>query len=369
MILWRLLNVALGHSRRRLALTCVTAITAGLVAGGVVYLVNDAAFRSEELVRSLGTPAARSITLRAKDDASDRLLPSVAVQSLAQLDGVERAVAFSKVRSATVAGFDDAKVSVGFLSVVALRGGDPFRLVSGQEPNEGEVIASESAASQLRLTHSVGAVRVGRDELPLVGIYDPSNLGGITQLIDGAVITPSTPEADGYFSLVMIARQPSDVAVVVESSRLLLADLGPANFTIDFDQSASSVEALVAKAGNSNVRSTALGIVVVGAFIEMVIAFLNALLQRREIARRRALGYTRGQVLGALMLEGTFISCVGSLVGVASAAIILVATGETVLVGQMLSTAAFVTLIGAAATLPGGALGAYQDPAQILRVP
>lgn len=370
MILLRLVAVAVDHARRRWPLALVAAATASLAAGGVVYLIGDSAFRNEALVRSLRSPTVRSITIRANGDKPELLLPGAAVRNLAQLSGVERAVAFSKVRSATVVGFGDSDVSVGYFAMVTLRGDDPFQLLGGRSPRAEEVVASRSAAAQLRLTQpSAGAVRVGDEILPVVGSYDASGLGGITELLDHSVFTPAPADAAAYFSLVLLVREPSDVPVVVEAARLLLGPQGVESYTVDFDDRGAATEALVAQAGNSSVRSTAVGIVLVCALIEMIVAFLNALLQRREIARRRALGYSRGQVLGTLLLEGTIVAALGGLGGMAAAMAILSGRGQPVQLGQPLATVAFVTLIAAVSTLPGGALGAFQDPAQILRVP
>lgn len=370
MILFRLLTTSVDHARRRWPLSLAAALSAALVAGGVVYLVGDSASRNENLVRSLRSPDARSIVFRAKAESPDLLLPGPALHALAELDGVELAVAFSKVTSATVAGFDDTDVAVGFFSAVSLRGGDPFRLTSGRQPQVGEVVASEFAMKELRLTNStVGAVQIGNETLPIVGSYDPLNRGKITELLERSVLTPANADSAGFFTLAMIVRQPADVPAVVEAGRVLLGQQGPGSFTVEYDESAAGVEELVANAGNSSVRSTALGIVLVGALIEMVIAFLNALLQRREIARRRALGYTRGQVLGTLLLEGTMLSAVGAFGGACVAALVLVNGGGSVDLNQSLSSVALITLIGAVATVPAGALGAFQDPAQILRVP
>ncbi len=370
MILFRLLAAAADHIRRRWPLALVAATAAALAAGGVVFLVGDSVSRNEDLVRSLRSPMVRTITFRAEDDTAEPLLPGVAVNDLAQLDGVEHAVAFSKVRSASVAGFEDPSVSVGFFTAVALRGGSPYQLVSGREPGPGEVIVSRFAAEQLRLTQTAaGAIQVGGEVVAVVGSYESSNLGGITDLLDRSVVAPASATSGGFFSLVVVVREPADVATVVDSARLLLARHSTATYTVDFDENAIAVEALVARTGNSNVQSTALGIVLVGALVEMLVAFLNALLQRREIARRRALGYTRGQVLGTLVIEGTLLSIAGGLVGMAVALAALVANGEAVQLGQSLSTVALITVIGAVATVPGGALGAFQDPARILRVP
>ena len=197
------------------------------------------------------------------------------------------------------------------------------------------------------------------------------DLGAITDLLDTSVLSPQTNYDAGYFLAVIIVRQPSDVTVVVDATARLLNQFGNDHYTIQYDERAATVEQLVSKAGRSGVRSTAIAILAISALIEAAIAFLNATLQRREIARRRALGFTRAMVFGTLMIEGGLIATVGAAIGATVATLTLSLTTQpnNTDLSQPLATGALIALIALAATIPGGALAAYQDPARILRVP
>lgn len=367
----RLIAVALGHARRRIVLSLASFLIAALAAGAVVYLIGDSTQRSNQLLDSLNSPDIRSITLRANSDNLDEdLLPASTVRNIAMLPGVERALGLSKVQSATTANVADDNVSVGYFVGTPLNGETPFQLVSGRVAQPGEAIASESAADQLQLNvPTASQVRVRDALVPVVGTFTAPDLGAITNLLNTSVFSPAAIDVNGYFVLVLIVRQPSDVVAVVEAARILLTEFGVNRYTSEYDPRAAEVESLVAEAGRSRARSTALAIVALAGLIEAAVAFMNAVLQRREIARRRALGFTRGMVLGALVFEGAVLSGVGAAVGSLTAAIVLAGNEQGLVFAQPIATAGLVGLIGIIAAMPGGALGAFQDPARILRVP
>ena len=367
----RLVAVALGHARRRLVLSLAAILVAGVAAGAVVYLIGDSTQRSNNLLSALNSPDVRSVTIRASSDNREQdLLPARTVRNIAMLPGVERALGLSKVRSATTPTVNDNNVAVGYFVGTTLHGNPPYQLTSGQSPKFGEAIASEAAAQRLRLnTPTAGQTRVEGDLIPIVGTYDAPDLGTITELLNTSVLSPAEDNPAGYYLLVLIVQHPADVLTVVNATGLLLREFGTTRYTVEYDDRAAAVESLVSAAGRSGVRSTAIAIVGVGALIEAAVAFINAVLQRREIARRRALGFTRTMVFSTLVIEGGVLSGIGAAVGSLTATLILTRNNAGFNLTQPLATASFVAFIGILATLPGGALAALQDPARILRVP
>ena len=371
MTITRLVVVALGHARRRPALSVVALVIAALANGSVVYLIGDTTQRNNNLLASLRTAKVRSVIVRAKQDRTPTdLLPASALRNLAALPAVERAVALSKVKSATVAGVQENQVAVGFFSGYPLKGGDPYRLVGGRPPQMGEAIVSLAAAERLRLNvPTASELRLDQDIIPTVGTYETPDLGAITDLLNVSTYTAAPSDSASYFALVMVVSEPADVRVTVEAVRKLLAQFGSDRYTVEYEASAADVQAVVANAGRSAVRSTALAIVLVAALMETAVAFVNALLQRREIARRRALGFGRSHVLAALIIEGTVLSAVGASVGAFVALALFAARSQVLAWSQPLASIGFITFVGVVAAIPAGALAAYQDPARILRVP
>ena len=371
MTLFRLVAIAFGHARRRLVLSIAAALVAAVAAGGVVYLIGDSTRRSDELLMTLNSPGVRSITVRANSDATDaELLPSRLVGDIAGLPAVDRAVGLSRVQSATTAGVRDAQVSVGYFVAATLKGEPPYELTGGRLPIVGEAITSASAAVRLRLTvPTASETRVDDERVPIVGTFDAPGLGAITDLLDASLLSPAPPDVSGYFVVVLIVHAPADVTPVIDATAELLGEFGSNRYTVEYDARAAEIETLVAASGRSGARSTAIAIMAIGALVEAAVAFVNAVLQRREIARRRALGFTRSMVFGALVIESAVLTGIGASAGAFAAAVVLSTEHVGINLAQPLAAAGFVSLIGVLAALPGGALAAFQDPARILRVP
>ena len=369
----RLVALAIGHARRRLILSFAAGLIAALAAGGVVYLIGDSVHRSNELLTTLNSPDVRSVTIRANSDQTDQdLLPARTVDHIATLPGVERAIALSRVASATTSAVNDPTVTVGYFTGTALTGDPPYQLTAGRQPLPGEAIVSTSAATRLRLdTPTASQINVDNTPIATVGTYTAPDLGQITELLNTSVFTPDTATPTGYFLTVIIVRQPSDVTAVVDATAQLLDEFGTDHYTVEYDDRAAAIEQLVSASGRSGARSTAIAILAISALVEAAIAFINAILQRREIARRRALGFTRTMVFSTLIIETGLTAAIGAAIGTTAATVALNLTTTTNNIGitQPLATATLITLIALAATIPAGALAAHQDPARILRVP
>jgi len=341
-----------------------------IAAGGVVFLIGDTTAQSDELLRSLSSPNARSITLRATsaDHPSD-LLPASAVSDIVALPGVESAVVLSKVQSATTI-FRDPTVSVGFFEYSTAKGPDPFSVVGGRDAVRGEAITSPVAAHRLRLVEPSAGVALAQDRtVAIVGSFEARQFGAIYDLIHESVITPAPASSTGAFILVLLVKAPADVRAVVTASTQLLTAFGTDRVTIEYDQRAAEVERLVARSGRSGTHTIAVAILLLAALVEAAIAFINAILQRRDIARRRALGYSRSMEFGSLIVEGAALTGSGAAVGAFAAVAALHVQRGIDVGGLATATAILVTLIGVVATMPGGLLAAVQDPARILRVP
>jgi ABC-type antimicrobial peptide transport system permease subunit len=93
------------------------------------------------------------------------------------------------------------------------------------------------------------------------------------------------------------------------------------------------------------------------------------LLQRRENARRRALGFTRTEIVALGIIETALLSTIGATVGISAASARLYRFGTITKPAQVFATFGFLTLLAMLAAIPGSANAALQDPARILRVP
>ena len=364
----RLLAVTVSHARRRLLMSAVTVAVAAIAAGAILALSAAAVSRADRLLEELARPEALGITFQATgDNASGRLLPADSVAHIARLSGVRQAIAFSSVQSATTAHVADADVAVGYLEFTTLKGDDPLKLIQGRTPHTGEAIASDSAAGALRM-EGTGVALVGGQPVPIVGVFTPQVNGPVADTINTALLSPAG-EAEGFRTLLVVVDSPADVERVVSAGVRLLAPLGVDDFAVSYDKRSADNEAIISAANANGLRSTSLLIVLAATAMQMLTALLNVVTQRRENARRRALGYTRIAVYAVTSGEVTVLSLLGGAVGVTTVAALATVTEWSISMGTALDVVVLVTACGLLSAVPGALLAVVQDPARILRVP
>ena len=369
MIVTRILGVALGHARRRPGLSTASVLISLVGAGALTYIVGDTAARTTQLLQQLRTPTARSILIRTRTSQPPVLFDPLATTNLAQLPGVEYAVGLSPVTSATNAAIPGTQATIGFFELTVLAGDAPFEINAGRPPGQREAVISEPGAQRINATVPLAsAIDVADTAYPIVGTYATPDHGQISQLLATSAITLATADPPGYSLIALTVRQPADLAAVTRTLPVLFSDLLPTDYTAEFDNRLNDVEATIADSGRQGTRSTALALTGLGGIIEAIVTAVNALTQRREIARRRALGATRSMILGTLVSEGAILGTVGAITGSTIALDTRYPTAP-VGVGLPVAAAVFVAAIAAIAAIPGAYFGAYQDPATVLRVP
>ncbi len=369
MTLSRLAGLAALQMRRRWPTAILAVAIAALVAGMTVHVIGAAASRNAELAESLRTPDVRSIIVRSTK-GDDIGLDGTVVRAIAQLPGVANAVAFSKVSSATTAVVPDRDVTVGYFEVATLRGDTPFILQRGRQPEPGEGMVSARAGEALRLVEpGLGTFEVDGATWPVVGQFTAGGLGEISELLERSIVSPGDTTAPNFFSMVLVVNEPADVPAVAAAVGRLLAPFGPDYYSIAYDERVAEVQTRVTASGNDSARATAAVLVGAGAAILGALSVLGALLQRRDLARRRALGFRRRDVMLLTVLHAGLTGALGSALGVVVGAALLGPRGSSLPPSQYAATALFGLVITSGAAVPGALAGAVQDPARILRVP
>lgn len=367
-----LLGVAVHHAVRRKAMSLV-AIGISLVASAaVVTLIGEATGRADDLLHTLQDARARSVVVRASDP--EHAVSLSAARAVASMPGVAVAVAVTRAESVTTAALHDPNVSVGYLGLVELKGDSPMRLTGGRTPGPGEVMLSDRAARTLRMNSPLTAgITATSGELPVVGTFSPIGGGAMSDLLDTVAVGPDRG-AKSAVSIVMLARGPADIAVIVAAVDQLIPDRK--GLSVEYEERAGEIAQTVARAGAGGAASVAGGIVLAGTAIQFATALLSALLQRRDHARRRALGFSRREILTISAIEAGILGAVGATLGTALAATWLLSRHtlsqlalQQLLTRQVLATIGLMIALSVLASVPGGVLAAYRDPARILRVP
>lgn len=362
----RLLWLAFGHISRRKAVSITAFTLSGLMAAAVITITGDAATDANALLQTLRDPEARSVVLRSSNPTNP--VSRGTAQMLASLPGVEIAIALATAESVTAPGLHDPSASIGLVHVETLAGSIPVRVLEGRAPLSHEVIVSWRAASALRMSQPLATgVLTNSGVLPVVGLFTVDDRGPVSDLLSYAAIGVGGELSEGFSTVAILVREPADVRTVVDAANLLIADRQ--DVSIDYEPRAAAIEETIGEAGRRNTASLALSLVIVGALIQIASALLNSVLQRRENARRRALGFTRGEIVALGMIEAGLLSAIGASVGSALATARLVRDHAVIQPGQLVATVGFLTILAILAAVPGGANAAMQDPARILRVP
>jgi len=285
------------------------------------------------------------------------------------------------VSTATTSAVPDRDVTVGFFEVVTLRGASPFLVVDeGRVPSTGEAMVSLPAATALRLVDpGLGAFESEGRVWPTVGQFRAEGLGEISNLLGRSVVTIGDPQAQRFFSVVLVVNEPADVPAVAAAIGRLFSPFGPDYYSIDYDERVAEVQTLVTASGNDGARATAVALVAAATMagpaatrataIVAALSVLSALLQRRDHARRRALGFRRRDVVVLSILHSGVLGALGISIGVAIGAVLLGPRSGSLPPSQYVATAVFGAVITTVAAIPGALASAVQDPARILRVP
>jgi hypothetical protein len=340
-------------------------VLSGVAAAAIISLTGDSANQASALLRSLRDPKSRSLVIRSSSQTKP--IAGAIARSLATLPGVDRAVAFPTVTAVTARSLHDPNASAGLISLDVLRGEPPMQLTAGRLPDANEVAVSPGAIRALRITSPLATGIARNDqEMPIVGTFTVGDFGSISDLLANAIVGSSTSTND-YAVVALLAREPADVATIVAAANQLLPDRS--GLTVDYEPRAAELQRTVASAGRRNLAALALGIVLVAAIVQLASSLLNAILGRRENARRRALGFTRTEIIFLGAIEGSLLSVFGATVGAMAAWGRLAKLGAPVESSQVAATIGLLAILAALAALPGGAAAALQDPARILRVP
>jgi hypothetical protein len=360
----RLLDLAASHAWRRKVLSLVAVMIPAIMAAGIVAIVGDSAGRSQRLLETLRDPVSRSITLTATKDVP---IPAPISRELASMPGVEQAAALPPVVSVTATALFDPNVSVGYGELTVLSGLSPLHLTSGRQPQSGEAVASSNAIELLRMTQPLAAsVDVNGDQVPIVGTFTADAAGAVADLARRSIIASARPNTD-FRIVAIVAREPADVTIIVAAANLLLPD--HTKFALNYEPRAANLQKSIAQSGANNLISLTRLIVLIGASVQLASSMLNAILQRRENARRRALGFTRSEIVAITAIEAAVLTLIGATLGATAGVAWLHAQRNPTNFAQAAATVGLLALVGLAAAGPGGATAAFQDPARILRVP
>lgn len=170
--------------------------------------------------------------------------------------------------------------------------------------------------------------------------------------------------------LVAIAADASQVEAVRGTVQGVIDVHDPQSITLETSERLAQLRGLIdAQLGGAS-RALVLGIFALTAVLVAAILYALVMMRRKDFGRRRALGASRGLIVGLVLVQVGVLAVVGAVVGAVGSFVALAAGGDPqpppdyfLAIGVLAACTAVV-----AAVLPAAA-AAVRDPARELRVP
>jgi putative ABC transport system permease protein len=317
-------------------------------------------------IDSAGT---RSVVVRADPGSG---LTTAILEQLAVVDSVDEAVGLgpvTDVRNAQFEGGTPVPVRMLYGDLDELIGGDGWVALPGT------ALASERAAAELGLVDGVGGI-VAADGAGFT-VSRPFDVPEHLRFLEPLVVVPTgqpaeagSGDADPLAVLVVLADEPHHVAAVADVVFGLLAGIDPGSVTVETSQQLADIRAAISGELGAHGRATVLGILAISALLVAANLLGLVVMRRKDFGRRRALGATKGLIVGLLVTQVGLLSLIGAVLG--SVGTVATLTGT----GQPLPDLEFIAAVGVAGILTAGVaallpatIAARRDPLHELRVP
>lgn len=334
-----------------LAMTAATLLTMGRLATAERAIV--------EGVDAVGTRLISVIVLDTHPGAA-----AARVETLAGLPSVEWALGLGPAVDTRV-GATGARATVAARTLVT-RLPPVVQITEGRAPRVGEAMVSPSAQRSLRLLEPAGSVRLGRRTMPVVGQYSAH---GVLEDLDRLALVRTAETAPRATLIYVLAARAGDVETLAGQIPTVLG-IDRADLTITTSDALLQVHDVLSGTMGAYTRQLTTGILGLGLLLVLLTVSLALATRRADMARHRALGASRDDLLVLVLLTTVTPAAVGALLGLGLGSGVLVATGAPVPSAAFLAAVVVLVVVSAAVAAVPPALGAaLRDPVTILRVP
>ncbi|MEN8040687.1 MAG: FtsX-like permease family protein [Actinomycetota bacterium] len=347
------------------------------VASGMLLIV-VAAVVGSILATTGQTVRAEQDVLARIDEAGTRLIVVSDVDGSGHIpnDAVDRIAALSRVDWAFGVGYavDARNSAIGNgatpAAVRTMWGGLPDVIdTNGRTPQPGEAIAGIVAADTLGLAVPVGGIDTRDIQLAVVGGFTASDpLQGLNTSL---LAEPGPEAADALVrSVYVLAETPDDVALIADAVPTVLGAEDPFAIALETSETLADVRAAVAGELGRFSRSLIAAVLAAGLILTTLIVYASVTARRQDFGRRRALGATRGVIVGLVVTQTTLLTTIGIAIGTAVGTALTIRWTTQLPDTEFLTAIASLTLLASIiAATPPAVLAAWRDPVHVLRVP
>ncbi|MCT9626879.1 conserved membrane hypothetical protein [Arthrobacter sp. 9V] len=319
----------------------------------------------QQVLGSIDSVDTRSIKLRA--EAGSGLTSSV-LERLASIEGIEWAGGFSTAVDATNAAIPGGtRVPVRYFYGTHIE-----RLGVPTDPAipDTSAWASPAALEQLGLPDQSGGISLNTgDSFSLVGSMEvPDFLAGLEPVV--LVPRQHSTGTESIGLLIVIAERPDLVAPVSAAVLSILDADDPSKINVQTSATLAQLRSLIEGQLGSFSRGLILALLALTGLLVAVLLYGLVMMRRKDFGRRRALGATRGLIIGLLLTQTALLAGIGIVIGIIASMIILLASGDPwpgAGFTTALATLALTTAL-TAALLPA-IVASSREPIRELRVP
>jgi putative ABC transport system permease protein len=346
----------------------MSAVTIIMVTGMIVVgmLTTGRTVGSEQqILASIDSAGTRTIVVRAEPEAG---LTSDVLERMGAIEGIEWAGGFSNAVDGINSLVPDGKrTPTRFIYGTHL---ERLGIPSASPDPGGLAWASQQALDTLGMPDANGGVTLTTGAS--YGVVGELDVPDFLNSFEPLVLVPQ-PDATGLEPigiLLVIVETPELVATISDAVMSVTATENPTKITLQTSEALTTLRALVEGQLGSFSRSLVLTLLGLTGGLLAVLLFSLVMMRRKDFGRRRALGASRGFIIGLILTQTGLLAGTGILIGLTISSGLLIVSDDP-LPGMSFATALSVLALGTAliaATMPAIA-ASRREPIRELRVP
>lgn len=364
-MIWAVIRESGASARSQPVSSLVTVLMVVGMILAVMLTVGRTVGAEQQVLGSIDSSGTRSITVRAEASAG---ITSSVMDRIAGIEGIEWAAGFSAAADGT-----NSAISDGNKVPVRLAYGSQFgRLGVPEQSAVGDATgwASEHALELLGMPDRAGGVTLTNGLS--YGVGGAMSLPDFLSGFEPAVFVPQpAPHGDEVIStLVVIADTPQLVGPVSKAVVAVLGAEDPSKVTVQTSEALAQLRGLIEGQLGSFSRGLVLALLGLTGALLAILLYSLVMMRRRDFGRRRALGATRGLIIGLLLTQTGMLALIGMGIGIVLSGALLAASGDP-WPGLAFSAAlGILTLLTALfAALVPATIASRREPIRELRVP
>lgn len=250
----------------------------------------------------------------------------------------------------------------------------------GRWPAPGEAVVTPTSQLSTGLINPAGAILYRDQPVAVVGQVDP--IGTLTALAPYILVNPARigppgttdgtiagDDTTGITTLYVLADRAANVLAVQDSLRQLTGTDDTTTFTITASQTLADLGIAISGELGTAGRAQAIGVLGAGVLIIALSTYAAVSSRKRDFGRRRALGASRGAIIGLVLTQVAIPALAGAVLGTGAGWLVTRVIGATPGWQFALAVAVLAVTAALAAAVPVSWAAARRDPVRILRIP